>query len=208
MRLLVGLGNPGAGHAGERHNVGFMALDAIAREHGIGPMRARSKFSGEVAEGIIAGTRTLALKPTTYMNESGRSVGAAMHFHKLEARDVIVIHDELDLAPGKVRAKLGGGNAGHNGLRSITAHIGSDFWRVRVGIGHPGMRDVVQRHVLGDFARADQTWLNPLLDAIADAIPLMLEGDESGFMTRVARLAPAPKPPADDNDVTPDKGEE
>ena len=207
MRLLVGLGNPGPGHARQRHNVGFMALDAIAAAHGIAPFRARSKFSGEIAEGTIGNTRVLALKPTTFMNNSGQAVGAAMQFHKLEAQDVIVLHDELDLAPGKVRAKLGGGNAGHNGLRSIAAHIGSDFWRVRIGIGHPGDRDVVHRFVLSDFAKADADWVRPVLDAIADATPQLLAGDDSGFMTRVAHLAPPPKPATDPDGEAPDEGE-
>jgi len=192
MRLLVGLGNPGEQHATQRHNVGFMALDAIARGHGMAALRPRSRFSGDVSEGTVAGTRIIALKPTTYMNESGRAVGAAAQFHKLAPEDIIVLHDELDLAPGKVRVKLGGGNAGHNGLRSIAAHIGSDFWRVRIGIGHPGNRDIVQRYVLGNFAKADADWLNPMLAAMADAIPLLLKDDASAFMTRVAHLAPAP----------------
>lgn len=197
MRLLVGLGNPGERHAGERHNVGFMALDAIAREYGMAALCARSRFSGEMAEGTLGGSRVIALKPTTYMNESGRAVGAAAQFYKLAPENVIVLHDELDLAPGKVRVKLGGGNAGHNGLKSIAAHIGGDFWRVRIGIGHPGNRGIVQRYVLGNFAKADADWLNPMLAALADAMPLLLNDDTSAFMTRVAHLAPAPSPALD-----------
>lgn len=210
MRLLVGLGNPGEQHAAERHNVGFMALDAIAREYGMAALRPRSRFSGDVAEGTVAGARIIALKPTTYMNESGRAVGAAAKFHKLAPEDIIVLHDELDLAPGKVRVKLGGGNAGHNGLKSVAAHVGGEFWRVRIGIGHPGNGDIVQRHVLGNFAKADADWLNPMLAAMADAMPLLLKDDAGAFMTRVAHLAPAPSSAldaADSADKTQGEGE-
>ena len=191
-RLLVGLGNPGPNAARHRHNVGFMALDALAQANGFAAFRQRTRFHGEIAEGRLDGTPVLALKPGTYMNESGRAVGAAMRFHRLEPAAVIVLHDEADLAAGKVRARCGGGVAGHNGLRSIRAHIGADFWRVRIGIGHPGEKDRMTGHVLSDFGAADRTWLTPTLDAIADAFPLLMAGDASSFMSRVAQLAPPP----------------
>ena len=194
-RLLVGLGNPGADAARHRHNVGFMALDALAAAHGFGAFKRRSRFQGEIAEGRVGDARIVALKPQTYMNESGRAVGAAMRFHRLEPAAVIVLHDEVDLAAGKVRAKCGGGVAGHNGLRSIRAHIGADFWRVRIGIGHPGDRDRMTGHVLSSFAASDRSWLDPTLDAIVDAFPLLLAGDASAFMSRVALLA---RPPGED----------
>ena len=191
-RLLVGLGNPGADAARHRHNVGFMALDALATTHGFGKFRRRTRFHGEIAEGRVGDEAVLALKPQTYMNDSGRAVGAAMRFHRLAPDAVIVLHDEVDLAAGKVRAKCGGGVAGHNGLRSIRAHIGADYWRVRIGIGHPGDRDRMTGHVLSSFGTSDRTWLNPTLDAIVDAFPLLMEGDASAFMSRVALLAPPP----------------
>ena len=191
-RLLVGLGNPGADAARHRHNVGFMALDALATAHGFGAFKRRTRFHGEIAEGRVADEAVLALKPQTYMNESGCAVGAAMRFHRLEPATVIVLHDEVDLAAGKVRAKCGGGVAGHNGLRSIRAHIGADFWRVRIGIGHPGDRDRMTGHVLSSFGKSDQAWLNPTLDAIVDALPLLMAGDAAAFMSRVALLAPPP----------------
>ncbi len=201
LRLVVGLGNPGKGYAGHRHNIGFMALQAIAEAHGVGPFRA--KFQGEIADGRIREHRVLALKPLTYMNESGRSIAAAMAFYKIEPADVVVLHDELDLAAGKLRVKRGGGHSGHNGLRSIHAHIGTDYLRVRFGIGHPGDKDQVTGHVLNDFAKADKVWLDPMMTAVADAFPLLLDGDDGAFMNRVA-LAVAPmKPKADE-----DKGKE
>ncbi len=187
MLLLVGLGNPGAKYLRHRHNVGFMAVDAMADAHGFGPPRA--KFLGELRDGLLSGERAAALKPQTYMNDSGQSVGAALHFFKINPADVIVFHDELDLAPGKVRAKTGGGNAGHNGLRSIEAHIGPDFRRVRIGIGHPGEKERVTGHVLGDFAKADQSWLDPLLAAIAKAAPMLISGDAQ-FSAEIGRLVP------------------
>jgi PTH1 family peptidyl-tRNA hydrolase len=190
MRLVVGLGNPGAEYAKNRHNVGFMAADAIARRHKFPDWRKR--FKGDTAEGTIGGERVLLLKPLTYMNESGQSVIAAAHFLKIEPAQVVVLYDELDLMPGKVRVKLGGGAAGHNGIRSIDAHLGNEFWRVRIGIGHPGHKALVLRAVLGDFAKADAVWLAPLLDAIADEMPTLLAGDANGFMSRVAHLAPPP----------------
>lgn len=191
MILMVGLGNPGAKYAHNRHNVGFMAVDAIVRRHSFSPPRAR--FQGITCDGTLAGEKIIALFPGTYMNESGRAVGEAMRFFKLEPKDVIVFYDELDLAPGKIRIRTGGGAAGHNGIRSITAHIGEAYRRVRIGIGHPGMKEAVTGHVLGDFSKADQTWLVPLLEAIADAAPLIGEGKDEGFATKVHLLTnPAP----------------
>jgi PTH1 family peptidyl-tRNA hydrolase len=186
MKLWVGLGNPGAEYAHQRHNIGFMAADRIAARHRFSPWR--KKFRGEAADGVIAGEKILLLKPLTYMNDSGESVQAALAFHKLAPSDVLVFHDELDLAPGKVRVKQGGGAAGHNGLRSTDRHVGNDTWRVRLGIGHPGHKDRVQGHVLGNFAKADKAWLDTLLDAVADAAPLLAEGRHEDFMTRVALL--------------------
>lgn len=198
MLLLAGLGNPGPPYARHRHNVGFMAVDAIGDRHGFGP--DKSKFQGRVREGSIGGAKALILKPGTYMNESGRAVGAALRFFKLSPSDVVVFYDELDLAPFKVRTKTGGGHAGHNGVRSIHAHIGPDYRRVRIGIGHPGSKDRVTPHVLGDFAKAEEPALADLLDAIARAAPFLAEGEDERFQTEVARLAPAggskPRPPA------------
>ena len=185
MRLAVGLGNPGAEYARQRHNVGFMAADAIAMRHRLGPWRR--KFRGEVAEGELAGVRVLLLKPLTYMNESGRAVAEAARFYKIAPSDIVVLHDELDLAPGKVRVKLGGGVAGHNGLRSIAAALGTpDFWRVRIGIGHPGDKERVLSHVLGEFHKAELPWLAELLTALADAFELLIAGDDARFMNKVA----------------------
>ncbi|MFO1038695.1 MAG: aminoacyl-tRNA hydrolase [Geminicoccaceae bacterium] len=194
MKLVVGLGNPGASYARQRHNVGFMAVERIAERHRFDAWR--KKFQGLVAEGSLGGERFLLLKPQTWMNESGRSVAEAARFHKIPPAEVVVFHDELDLAPGKVRVKLGGGTAGHNGLRSIDACLGTkDFRRVRIGIGHPGHKEKVLGHVLGDFAKSEQPWLDQLLDAMADAAPLLTSTDESGFMNRVAFLTQPPKPP-------------
>ena len=194
MLLLVGLGNPGPRYARNRHNIGFLAAGAVADRHGFGP--ARRRFEGEAREGVLGGRKTLVLKPLTYMNESGRAVGEAMRFYRLAPADVVVFHDELDLPPGKLRVKTGGGHAGHNGLRSITAHIGPDFRRVRLGIGHPGHRDAVHPWVLGDFAKADSEWLGPLLAAIAEHAPALAEGRDDVFANRV-HLALAPsRPPA------------
>jgi PTH1 family peptidyl-tRNA hydrolase len=194
MLLLVGLGNPGRDHAGNRHNVGFMAADEIVRRHGLALPRARSRPGGMFSEGRIAGEQVIVLKPLTWMNLSGQAVGEAMRYWKLGPADVTVIHDDLDLAPGKVRIKRGGGHGGHNGLRSIDAHIGPDYRRVRVGIGHPGDRDAVTGWVLRDFAKADRVWLDKTLDAIAEATPLLVCGDDAGFMSRVALLARPPRP--------------
>jgi PTH1 family peptidyl-tRNA hydrolase len=201
LKLFVGLGNPGAAYARQRHNVGFMVADAIAAAHGFGPWRA--KFRGQIAEGRLGPERVLLLKPGTYMNLSGESVRAALQFYKLEPGDAVVFHDELDLAPGKVRVKTGGGTAGHNGLRSLGAHIGPDFVRVRIGIGHPGDKRLVSDYVLGDFAKADADWVEPLLRAVAEAAPLLAAGDAAGFMNAVALgtaplkpRTPAPETPA------------
>ncbi|HEY1721839.1 MAG TPA: aminoacyl-tRNA hydrolase [Magnetospirillaceae bacterium] len=190
MRLVVGLGNPGADYARNRHNVGFMAADVIATRYSFSAWRKR--FKGETAEGTVDGERVLLLKPLTYMNESGQSVAEAAHFLKIDPAQVYVMHDELDLAPGRLRVKKGGGAAGHNGLRSIDAHLGNDFWRVRIGIGHPGHKALVLKAVLGDFAKADLPWLVPLLDAIADELPLLLADDANAYMSRIALKAPAP----------------
>ena len=195
MLLVVGLGNPGPGYAGNRHNIGFMAADVIVRRHGF--TRFRNKFHGEIAEGSVAGRRILVLKPLTYMNDSGRSVLSAATFHKVHPEDIVVLHDEIDLAAGKVRIKEGGGHAGHNGLRSIHAHIGPDFRRVRLGVGHPGDKDRVKSHVLRNFAKTDEEWLEKLLNAIADNFPLLVQDDDSSFMSKVALAVnpPRPKPP-------------
>ncbi len=185
MKLWVGLGNPEPGMARQRHNIGFMALDVIALRHGFAPWRKR--FRGEVAEGSVDGVRILALKPMTYMNDSGSSVQAAAAFFKLAPGDITAFHDELDLAPGRIRVKRGGGAAGHNGLRSMDRHLGSpDYWRVRLGIGHPGSKERVTGHVLGDFAKVDRDWLIPMLDAVADAAGLLAADKPEEFMTRVA----------------------
>jgi len=189
--LLVGLGNPGQRYQANRHNVGFMAVDAIARRHDFAPERAR--FQGLAAEGRLGEAKALALKPMTYMNESGRSVGEAMRFFRAEPKDVVVFHDELDLAPGRFRMKVGGGAAGHNGLRSVSAHIGPDFRRARIGIGHPGDKDRVLTWVLHDFAKADGKWLEPLLDAIADAAALLAEGNDDAFASKVALILKPPQ---------------
>jgi PTH1 family peptidyl-tRNA hydrolase len=184
--LWVGLGNPGSEHAKQRHNIGFMALDAVARRHGFAPWR--SKFKGEAAEGSLAGQRIVLLKPMTYMNGSGDAVQAAARFHKIAPEHITAWHDELDLAPAKLRTKLGGGTAGHNGLRDMQRALGTPgFARVRLGIGHPGDKSRVTGHVLGNFAK-DETWLAPLLDALADAAPLLAAGKAEDFMTRVALL--------------------
>src|SRR5690349_8654771 len=184
MLLWVGLGNPEPGMLRHRHNVGFMAIDTIALRHGFSPWRRR--FKGVVSEGTIAARKIVALKPLTYMNGSGESVQSASAFYKLPPDSVTAFHDELDLAPGKVRVKRGGGAAGHNGLRSMDRMLGTpDYWRVRLGIGHPGSKERVTGHVLGDFAKADIVWLLPLLDAVADAAPLLATGRAEEFMTKV-----------------------
>ena len=187
MLLWVGLGNPEPGQARNRHNIGFMAVDVLAQRHGFGPWRNR--FKGVAAEGSVDGQRVLALKPLTYMNDSGRSVQAAAAFYKLPVEAITAFHDELDLAPGKVRVKRGGGAAGHNGLRSMDRVLGSpEYWRVRLGIGHPGSKERVLGHVLGDFGKGDRAWVVAMLDAVAEAAPLLAEGRPEEFMTRVALL--------------------
>lgn len=186
MKLFVGLGNPGAKYARHRHNVGFMAVDRIAERHGFGPWRKR--FQGYASDGDLDGTKVLLLKPDTYMNESGRAVGEAARFLKLATADIVVLHDEIDLLPGRLKVKVGGGNAGHNGLRSITAHLDNEYMRVRIGVGHPGVKELVHTWVLHDFSRADEAWLVPLLDAIADSAARLAAGDQARFLTDVARL--------------------
>jgi peptidyl-tRNA hydrolase, PTH1 family len=190
MQLWVGLGNPEPGMARNRHNIGYMAVDTIAIRHRFGPWRQR--FKGLTAEGMVGAHRVLALKPRTYMNASGEAVQAAMAFYKLPPEAVVAFHDELDLAPGKVRVKRGGGAAGHNGLRSMDRLLGTpEYWRVRLGIGHPGNKEQVLGHVLGDFGKADRDWLIRLLDAVADAAELLADGKVEAFMTKVALLGPA-----------------
>ncbi len=189
MKLFVGLGNPGAKYAGNRHNIGYMAVDRIAADHGFGPWR--SKFQGVFSEGRLGQEKVILLKPETFMNLSGQSVGEAMRFHKLELADVIVFHDELDLAPGKCRLKSGGGHAGHNGLRSIHAHIGEAYDRVRLGIGHPGDKNRVAGYVLSDFAKADADWLDDLLRGISDGAAALAAGEGAKFLNAVSiRTAP------------------
>ncbi len=198
MLLLVGLGNPGASYAGHRHNIGFMAIDELARWHGFGPFRRR--FGGLYCDGVLDGRRVRLLKPQTYMNESGRSVGEAVRYYGLRIAHVYVLYDEIDLVPGKCRVKIGGGSGGHNGIRSIERHVGKDFWRVRLGVGHPGHKDRVRRYVLQDFSRAERDgWLPTLLDAVARNAPLLVRGEENAFMSRVAHAVfpppPRPSPP-------------
>ncbi|MEM6384619.1 MAG: aminoacyl-tRNA hydrolase [Pseudomonadota bacterium] len=189
MKLFVGLGNPGAKYAGNRHNIGFMALDRIAGDHGFGAWR--NKFQGMVADGNLGGQKFLLLKPETFMNKSGQSVGDALRFYKLEASEVTVFHDEIDLAPGKLRVKQGGGHAGHNGLRSLHAHIGDAYQRVRMGVGHPGHKDAVPTYVLKDFSKADQDWLENMMQGISDGAAQLAEGDTGRFQNAVAlRLNP------------------
>ncbi|WP_210093547.1 aminoacyl-tRNA hydrolase [Ruegeria sp. HKCCSP346] len=214
MKLFVGLGNPGQKYARNRHNIGFMAVERIAKDHGFGPWK--SKFQGEISEGRLGSEKILLLKPQTFMNRSGQSVGEAMRFYKLESTDVVVFHDELDLAPGKVRVKAGGGHAGHNGLRSIHDHIGAAYDRVRLGIGHPGRKEMVSAYVLSDFAKSESDWLDDVLRGVSDGAPHLARDDGGKFMNAVAlRTAPPrssktaapkaetaskapPKPPADE----------
>ena len=197
MLLFVGLGNPGPKHAGNRHNIGFMAVQAIARRHELSPWRRR--FQGVTVEGNIAKERILLLLPGTYMNESGRAVGEAANFYKLDAGSIVVFHDEVDLPPAKVRVKVGGGVAGHNGLRSITAHIGNEYKRVRIGIGKPDVKELVPMHVLGDFAKSEWAWVEALCDVVADNAPLLVEGRDSSFQNKV-HLAMEAKGFADEAD--------
>jgi len=201
MLLFVGLGNPGAKHAGNRHNIGFMAVDAIARRHGFPSWRRR--FQGVATEGPLGGERVQLLLPGTFMNDSGRAVAEAMHFYKVPLADVVVFHDELDLPPGKVRVKVGGGVAGHNGLRSITAHVGNDYRRVRIGIGHPGVKEMVQGYVLSDFAKADRDWVEALTGIVADNAELLARGQDASFQNKVhlAMDAKGFAPPPDENNT-------
>jgi|SRR5437660_7804771 len=183
MLLFVGLGNPGTRYAVNRHNIGFMAIDAIAQRHGIAPWRRR--FQGVTAEGALGAHRVMLLKPETFMNESGLAVGAAAQFFKLDPNDIVVFHDEVDLPPAKLRVKAGGGNAGHNGLRSISAHVGNDYRRVRIGVDHPGIKDLVHAHVLGDFAKSDRPWVEALCEIIADNAEMLARGDDASFQNKV-----------------------
>ena len=184
MLIIAGLGNPGQKYAGNRHNIGFMAVDAIHRKHPFSPWSR--KFKGEISEGELAGEKVLLAKPQTYMNLSGESVGEAMRFYKLSPANIIAIYDELDLAPGKARIKTGGGHGGHNGIKSLDAHCGRDYRRLRLGIGHPGSKKLVTHHVLGDFAKADAAWLDPLLDEIGLSIEMLVRGEDSQFMNKLA----------------------
>lgn len=196
MLLIAGLGNPGAKYAGNRHNIGFRVAERIAARHGFGPWRSR--FQAEASEGVVASPdgdkqKVLLLKPQTFMNNSGHAIGEAMKFHKLHPAQVVVFYDELDLAPGRLRMKTGGGAAGHNGIRSIIAQADPDVRRARMGIGHPGHKDLVHGYVLSDFAKSDADWVNALVDACADALPFLLIGDDERFQTEVMRLAPSTK---------------
>lgn len=189
MKLFVGLGNPGPKYARHRHNIGFMAVDRIAADHGFAPWRG--KFQGAMSEGRLGSEKVVLLKPETFMNKSGQSVGEAMRFFKLEPADIVVFHDEIDLAPGKLRVKHGGGHAGHNGLRSLHAHIGDAYTRVRMGVGHPGQKDRVPGYVLHDFPKADEAWLEDMLRGCSDGAPYLAEGDTGRFQNAVAlRLNP------------------
>ena len=200
MILFVGLGNPGARHVKNRHNIGFMAIEAIAKEHRVSPFRAR--FQGAVAEGLVGGERVLLLMPQTFMNESGRSVAEATRFFKIDPADVVVLHDELDLAPAKVRVKIGGGIAGHNGLRSISAHIGNEYKRVRLGIGHPG-KELVLNYVLSDFFKAEMGWVAAVCEAVARSAGLLARREDASFQNKVHLAVQAAgfgeKPPPDDD---------
>ena len=188
MHLLVGLGNPGAAYSRNRHNIGFMAADEIVRRHGFSAWR--NKFQGQIADGSVGGAKVLVLKPQTFMNLSGQSVGEAARFHKIEPENVIVVYDELDLAPGKVRIKKAGGSGGHNGIKSIDQHLGPDYWRVRLGIGHPGDKARVHGHVLGDFQKDDEVWLDGLLGEVAKSVGLLVSGNHAEFMNKIALALP------------------
>ncbi len=204
MQIIAGLGNPGAKYANNRHNVGFMAADFIARRHSFSPWS--KKFQAEIATGEIAGEKVLLIKPQTYMNLSGQSVGEAVRFYKLTPADVTVLYDEIDLAPGKLRIKVGGGAGGHNGIRSLDQHIAQNYRRVRIGVGHPGDKELVHGHVLGDFSKADGAWLEPLLNAVADNADLLVTRDDSGLMNKIA-LAVGGKPPAGEPKPAAPKGQ-
>lgn len=191
MHILVGQGNPDAKYLRNRHNFGFMVLDAIASDYGFGPWR--SKFQSQVSEGRIAGDKVLLMKPETFYNETGRAAQAAIKFYKLSAEDVTVFHDEIDLAPGRLRVKRGGGHSGNNGIRSMIAHVGADVRRIRMGVGHPGDRSLVMPYVLADFAKADEAWRDAMIGACSKALPMLLEHGDERYQTEVMRLAPAPK---------------
>ena len=184
MLIIAGLGNPGSKYAGNRHNIGFMAIDAIHRRYSFSPWS--KKFKAEISEGELDGEKVLLIKPQTYMNLSGESVGEAMRFYKLQPSDLVAIYDELDLAPGKARLKTGGGHGGHNGIKSLDAHCGREYRRLRLGIGHPGVKEMVQHHVLGDFTKVDQSWLEPLLDALADNAGMLVRNEDSQLMNKLA----------------------
>ncbi len=192
MLIFAGLGNPGPKYARHRHNIGYMVADEIIRRYGF--RLAQARHHSYVATGEIEGEKILLLKPKTFMNDSGRAVGSALRYYKLKARDVTAIHDELDLAPGKVRVKRGGGAGGHNGIRSLDSHIGKDTRRIRIGIGHPGDKNRVERYVLSDFAKTDQPVMRDVVDAVCEALPILVAGDDAGFMTKVALICPPPKP--------------
>ncbi len=206
MRLLVGLGNPGSGYSNNRHNLGFVTVDALVDRYSLGGWR--SKFQGVVTDGQINGHKITVFKPMTFMNESGRALQEAMKFYKLDLDDVMVFFDEIELAPGKVRVKKGGGHAGHNGIRSLISHIGADFWRVRMGVGHPGHKDRVSGYVLQDFAKSDRDWVNAVVDATVGATPLLLEGDHNRFMTDVAQDLSAIETPLSPRDALKQQKEE
>lgn len=191
MMILVGQGNPGAKYSGNRHNIGFMVMDEIHSKYRFAPWR--SKFESQISEGHIDGKKVLLVKPETFYNETGRALSKAVKFYKLSPEDITVFHDEIDLAPGRMRIKRGGGHSGNNGLRSIIAHIGADVRRTRIGIGHPGDKSMVMPHVLSDFSKFDEAWVRPLFDAMVGALPLLIAGDDERYQTEVMRLAPAPK---------------
>ena len=202
MRLLVGLGNPGAKYANTRHNLGFMAVDRIVDQYQ--PGKWRTKFQGHTVQGQIDGTNVALLKPMTFMNESGRAVSEAMTFYKIALEDVLVFFDEIELAPGKIRVKQGGGHAGHNGIRSLVSHIGEAFWRIRLGVGHPGDKNRVSGYVLQDFAKSDEDWVNTLVDAAADAAPLLVSGEDNRYMTQVAqKMQGVSTPPSPRDNIAP-----
>jgi PTH1 family peptidyl-tRNA hydrolase len=200
MLIIAGLGNPGGKYAGNRHNIGFMAVDAIQRKPGFSPWS--KKFKAEISEGELAGEKVLLMKPQTFMNLSGEAVGEAMRFYKLGPQNIVAIYDELDLPPAKARIKVGGGHGGHNGVKSLDAHCGKEYRRLRLGIGHPGAKELVHNHVLGDFAKVDRDWLEPLLDAIADNAEMLVKNEDSQLMNKLA-LAVGGKP--DDETTKPAK---
>lgn len=205
MRLLVGLGNPGSGYANNRHNLGFMTADRIVEQYRLGSWR--TKFQGHIADGQLGGNKVAVLKPMTFMNESGRALRDAMTFYKLNLEDVFVFFDEIELAPGKIRVKQGGGHAGHNGIRSLDAHVGRDFWRVRMGVGHPGDKNRVSGYVLQDFAKADKDWVTALVDATTDSTPLLVEGETNRFMTDVSQAMQAVTTPPSPREIKPNSEE-